>query len=63
MMTRDMTLAELATITRRNVESLRMLARVGRLPGVYRLGNRWLISEENVRRLRRVRERGSADAD
>lgn len=51
-MARDLTLQEFARLTRRHVETLRRLARMGQLPGVYRLGGRWMIAEENARRLR-----------
>jgi len=34
----DLTLQELAAVTRRHPETLRSLARRGKLPGVYRLG-------------------------
>ena len=56
---RDLTLPELAMITRRHPESLRRLARAGRVPGMYRLGRRWLIAAESAARLRGLK--GDAD--
>lgn len=53
-MSSDLTLLELASITGRHPETLRSLARQGRLPGVYRLGGRWLIAEEAVQHLRNL---------
>ena len=50
----DLTLGALARITGRHVETLRRLARTGRLPGAYKLGGRWAISPEAADRLRRV---------
>ena len=54
MPSRDLTLSELAETVGRHVETLRRLARLGRLPGVYRLGGRWMISRAAAERLRRV---------
>lgn len=48
----DLTLGQLATVTQRHVESLRRLARAGRLQGVYKLGNRWMISRAAADSLR-----------
>ncbi len=45
-MTQDFTLRQLAAITGRHVETLRRLARAGKLPGAYRLGDRWLVNRE-----------------
>lgn len=53
-MSRDLTLSELADVTGRHVETLRRLARMGQLPGVYRIGGRWMIAEVNARRLRGI---------
>ncbi|MBM4046732.1 MAG: helix-turn-helix domain-containing protein [Planctomycetes bacterium] len=50
----DLSIKQLAEVTGRHVESLRCLARMGRLPGVYRLGGRWMISREAADRLRKV---------
>jgi predicted site-specific integrase-resolvase len=60
-MVKDLTLAELARITRRHPETLRRLARTGQLPGVYRLGGRWMIAPQNARRLRRLPDQGPTD--
>ena len=48
----DMTLMALAEITGRKVETLRRLAKTHKLPGVYRLGGRWMITKEAADRLR-----------
>jgi excisionase family DNA binding protein len=48
----DITLAELATLTRRHIVTIRRLAREGKLPGVYRVGSRWMIRRDAVDRLR-----------
>ena len=57
-MQNDLTLEEVAMITRRHPESLRRLARAGRVPGMYQLGRRWLMAAENVAKLRRLTTRG-----
>ena len=49
----DLLLGELADRTGRHVETLRRLARRGRLPGSYRLGGRWLFRREALESLRR----------
>jgi len=54
--TSDLTIEELAAITRRHPETLRRLARTKRLPGVYRIGDRWMIPQEAVDRLRGIKE-------
>jgi len=51
---RDLTLDDLSQITGRHPDTLRRLARRGSLPGVYKLGGRWLISREAADRLRNV---------
>ncbi len=56
----DLTIHDLAAITGRHVETLRRLARIGRLPGVYRLGRRWMISREAADKLRCVPMRENA---
>ena len=53
-MTRDLTIQELSRITGRHVETLRRLARMGKLPGVYQIGRRWMISKAAANRLRCV---------
>ncbi len=53
-MTTDLTIQDLAAITGRHVETLRRLARMGRLPGVYRLGHCWMISRQAANRLRHL---------
>ena len=50
----DLSLRELSEITGRHTETLRRLARTDQLPGAYRLGRRWLIAPEAVRKLRRL---------
>lgn len=61
-MTRDLTFQELSQVTRRHPETLRRLARIGRLPGAYKIGGRWMIAEENARRLRQLPAYAGADA-
>ena len=51
-MVRDLAISELAELTHRHPETLRRLARTGKLRGVYRLGGRWMIAQENARRFR-----------
>lgn len=52
----DLTISEFARITRRNIETVRRLARMGRIPGAYKLGGRWMISREASDRIRRLSE-------
>ncbi len=56
-MGRDLSFQELAELTGRHVETLRVLARCGRLPGAYKLGGRWAISRAAADALRRVPRR------
>ena len=51
-MAKDLSLKELAAIVGRHVETLRKLARVNQLPGVYKVGGRWQITLEAMNRLR-----------
>ena len=53
----DLTLAELALLTRRSLETLRRLCRAGSLPGVYRIGRRWMISQAAADVLRKIPNR------
>jgi hypothetical protein len=53
-MSTDLSFQELAAVTGRHIETLRVLARMGRLPGCYKLGGRWAISREAADRLRHV---------
>jgi hypothetical protein len=48
----DLTLHDLSKITRRHIETLRRLARVGALPGAYRIGGRWMIRAESLDQIR-----------
>lgn len=48
----DVTIRELAVITCRHIETLRRLARATRLPGAYRIGQRWMIRRDAVDALR-----------
>lgn len=50
----DLTLPELATLTGLHPETLRRLARTGRLPGIYRIGGRWLMARAAADRLRQL---------
>ena len=53
-MRRDLTLQELSDVTGRHIETLRRLARAAKLPGVCRLGRRWLISRRAADALRHL---------
>jgi len=53
-MSRDLSFRELAELTGRHVETLRVLARTRRLCGAYKLGGRWAISREAADALRKV---------
>ena len=55
-MTKDLTLKELAEITGCHPETLRRLARAGNIPGIYRIGRRWMISRPAADKLRKVPE-------
>ena len=48
---RDLTLADIAGITGKHPETLRQLARMGRL-SAYKLGGLWLVPREAFERLR-----------
>ncbi len=50
----DLTIQGLAELTGLHAETLRRQARKGNLPGVYRIGRRWMISRAAVNRLRNV---------
>jgi excisionase family DNA binding protein len=50
---KDLTIRELAEVVRLNPTNLRVLAREGRLPGVYRIGGRWRFRREALVELRR----------
>ena len=52
----DLTIPQLAKVTGLHPETLRRLARTKRLPGIYRLGGRWLMSRAAADSLRRVPE-------
>jgi len=53
-MVKDLTLEELARVVGMHPETLRCKARMGHLPGAYRIGGRWRISRAAADRLRRV---------
>ena len=57
-MAKDLSLKELAALMGRNVAGLRRLAQAGKLPGVYKLGGRWAITQEASDALRKVPSRG-----
>ena len=52
----DLSIYELADLTGRHVETLRRLARIGKLPGSYKLGGKWHISRQMSDRLRNITE-------
>lgn len=62
-LTSDITIDELARVTRRHPETLRRLAREGKLPGVYRVGRRWMMSPEALCKLRNMPEEHCIVAD
>ena len=49
---RDLTVLEFASAIGRHPETIRRLARQGRLPGVYRLGGRWMIRPDGIEEIR-----------
>lgn len=53
-MTPDYSIQEFARLISRHPETLRRLARVGKLPGAYRIGRRWLIARETMDKHRGV---------
>lgn len=48
----DLTISDLAKLTGSHPDTLRALARDGKLPGVYRLGGRWMMTQANADKLR-----------
>ena len=48
----DMTIGQVAKVTGYAPESLRNLAKQGRLPGAYRFGRNWLINREKFQKHR-----------
>jgi len=48
----DMTIGQIAKVTGYAPESLRALAKKGKLPGAYKLGGRWLVNREEFERHR-----------
>ena len=50
----DLSIDELADLLGLHPETLRQHARMGRLPGVYRVGRRWRMSRAAADLLRRV---------
>jgi len=48
----DLSITELARLTGRHPETLRQLARLGRLAGAYKLGGKWAVAREAVDELR-----------
>lgn len=59
----DLTLARVSQITGKHIETLRQLARMGKLPSAYKCGGSWLVPREAFERLRGepLRERPAAD--
>ena len=53
-MSEDLTLHEIARLTRKHIETIRRLARMGELPGAYKVGGRWLFRREALAELRGV---------
>ncbi len=53
-MERDLTIADLAHITGYHPETLRVMARRGQLPGVYRIGRKWLMTQKASNKLRGI---------
>jgi len=59
----DLTIAEFAAITKRHPETLRRMARTGSLPGAYKIGRDWLISQEAANRIRNLPEGTPLEAE
>lgn len=57
----DVTIKQLAELTQRHIETLRRLARTGKLPGAYRIGSRWMVRSEAVQELRGSKENLNTD--
>lgn len=51
-MAKDMSLKEVSAILCRHPETLRKMAREGRLPGVYKLGREWFLRREALEMIR-----------
>jgi excisionase family DNA binding protein len=50
----DLTLEEVAILTRKHRETLRRLARSKKLIGAYRIGGRWMVRAEALAQLRGI---------
>ena len=61
MIPSDIPFSDLARITGRHVESLRRMARKGKLTGAYRLGGRWILRREALDFLRGMDDEQSND--
>ncbi len=48
----DLTIQDVAALTAVHPETLRRLARAGRLPGAYKIGRQWRIAAEALARVR-----------
>lgn len=59
----DLSVKDLARLVGRHPETLRRLARRGRLAGAYRLGGRWGICREAADRLRGVPRRNEPERE
>ena len=51
-MEKDYTVGEFAALVCVHPDTVRRLARAGRLPGAYKVGSQWRIAREAVERLR-----------
>ena len=49
---RDLTVSEFASAIGRHPETIRRLARQGRLPGVYKFGGMWMIRPDGIEEIR-----------
>lgn len=51
-MSADLTLKEVSILTKKHVETIRRLARQRRIPGAYRVGNRWMFRADAIEAMR-----------
>lgn len=54
----DLSMRQLAEITGMHIETIRSLARDNKIPGVYKLGGVWRISQEALNTLRNIDDEG-----
>jgi excisionase family DNA binding protein len=62
-MKRDLTVQDVAKLTGVHPATVRRLARVGRLPGAYKMGSLWRFAREGIEELRGQIIRSTYHAD